>query len=159
MKVWDPAAGPKPITVETTPLGKRISDGIIWAYEASGFYRVPPDDVVWSRSMIEESGGCLVDDGELDPEPSPSCLIPWLSRQSISHDVNDTVTTSVCDKMSVGDTGASHALPLAEVCHMNEFLSSKSLIFGFLVSERGPMWSPFSRRHYETPSSRNPPHQ
>jgi hypothetical protein len=119
MKVWDPAAEPQPCTIENTPLGKRISDGILWAYEASGFYRVLSNDVVWSRSMIEELGGCLVDDGELDPEPSPSRLNHCLSRQSISYDVNGTATIKVCDVMSVDEAGASYAVPLLEVCHMN----------------------------------------
>jgi hypothetical protein len=114
MKVWDKDPDGQPC-INTTPVGKRIpDDGIIWAYEASGFYRMPSSDVVWSRSMIEEFGGCLDDDESINPEPSPSRLIPWLSRHSLSYDVDGAVTTRVSD--DICEDGSSRAVPLAEVC-------------------------------------------
>lgn len=123
MKVWNknPDIAGQPCT-KIPPTGKRIPDGIIWAYEASGFYRVSEllaseSNVIWSRSMIEEFGGCLDDDELINPEPSPSRLIPWLSRHCLSYDVSGAVTTAARDEIDeIRVDASSRAVPFAEVC-------------------------------------------
>ena len=125
LKVWfkDPDVAGRPC-IKTSPTGKRIPDGIIWAYEASGFYRVSESssvesDVVWSRSMIEEFGGYL-DDDELvnDPEPSPSRLTPWLSRYRLSYDVTGAVIMAVRDEID--------EIRVVEVCQCTKYIHSRN---------------------------------
>jgi hypothetical protein len=124
MKIWNTDTNIPPYIKDGAPAGKRIPDGIIWAYEASGFYWVSDSDVVWSRSMIEEFGGCLDDDELVSPEPSPCRLTPWLSRQSILYDANGVVKTRALDEIGgVDEDSSSPALPVAEVCRMLHFSS------------------------------------
>lgn len=122
MKIWnkDPCGQSH---IETTPVGKRFSDGIIWASEASGFYRVSSSDIVWSRSMIEESGGCLDDDKLVNPEPSPCRLIPWFSRQYHPYDVKGAMT-----RVEITVDGPAPVL-IVEVCQTSELLVIRILNF------------------------------
>ena len=80
MKIWQ-----RPPDVPLRQLvGKRTPNGLIWAHDYTGFFKLTQadGDGILSRSMIEEIDAKAVEDP--DPEPSPERLRAWSILKSVS---------------------------------------------------------------------------